>query len=64
MATTDFGMVGLGRMGANIVRRLARHTVNVDTFIVLVIRLVSHPIREAIHISKSLFVRSVCFSST
>ena len=27
MATTNFAMVGLGRMGANIVRRLARHNV-------------------------------------
>ena len=27
MATTHFGMVGLGRMGANIVRRLARHNI-------------------------------------
>ena len=27
MATTNFGMVGLGRMGANIVRRLALHNI-------------------------------------
>ena len=27
MTTTNFGMVGLGRMGANIVRRLARHNI-------------------------------------
>ena len=27
MSTTTFGMVGLGRMGANIVRRLARHNI-------------------------------------
>ena len=28
MTTTNFGMVGLGRMGANIVRRLARHNIS------------------------------------
>ena len=27
MAATNFGMIGLGRMGANIVRRLARHNI-------------------------------------
>ena len=27
MTATNFGMVGLGRMGANIVRRLARHNI-------------------------------------
>lgn len=28
MAGTNFGMIGLGRMGANIVRRLARHNIS------------------------------------
>ena len=32
MATTDFGMVGLGRMGANIVRRLARRNITSAVF--------------------------------
>lgn len=32
MVTTDFGMVGLGRMGANIVRRLARHNITSAVF--------------------------------
>ena len=27
MSTSTFGMVGLGRMGANIVRRLHRHNI-------------------------------------
>ena len=27
MTTTNFGMIGLGRMGANIVRRLHRHNI-------------------------------------
>ena len=32
MSTTSFGMVGLGRMGANIVRRLARHNITSAVF--------------------------------
>ncbi len=32
MSTTNFGMVGLGRMGANIVRRLARHNITSAVF--------------------------------
>ena len=30
--TTNFAMVGLGRMGANIVRRLATHGINSTVF--------------------------------
>ena len=30
--TTNFAMVGLGRMGANIVRRLAKHGINSTVF--------------------------------
>ena len=32
MSTINFGMVGLGRMGANIVRRLARHNITSAVF--------------------------------